>query len=700
MSAAFVTRPAPEFTATTVFPGGEFKDISLSEYLGQWVVLLFYPLDFTFVCPTEIIQYNEALPRFKAINTTVLGVSTDSHFSHLAWVERPRKQGGLGPDLQLPLVSDKSHKISRSYGVLLEEEGVALRGLFIIDPKGVLRQITVNDLPVGRDVEETLRLVQAFQFTDEHGEVCPAGWHTGSKTMKADPKGSLEYFAAQNGETNGHANGNGKRARVDHGHTFSMLKQHVASLRYMLRLEPSVVRSLGRYSHSMASLRRPHEPLVAIIGTTGTGKSDLAVDLAVRFGGEIINADAMQMYRGLPVITNQISVEEQRGIPHHLLAQIDPLEPTWTNGLFVRETQRLIQEIRSRGKLPIVVGGTLYYVQALLFEGSLIDAEETEPDKIRFRSQEETLSQFPILNDSTDAILQKLREVDPAMAERWHPDDRRKITRSLEIYLTTGKRASDIYAEARQAANESRRPWETLVFWTHAETDALRDRLSKRVDKMVQNGLMDEVRLLHSRLRECTERGEVIDRTRGIWQSIGFKQMEAFLDAEFNMETLESLEKRKNTGLEEINIATRQYARYQLRWIRQRTLKSFKEHNAMGLLYLLDSTNANEFSTNVLRPAADVCRQYLAGEKRPQPTEISDVAAEILTTLERESPSGQTTFKVKKCEMCDMILPTEDSWVKHINGRKHRRIAKMKKYTALVPVEVETPDVEKTDHRQ
>jgi peroxiredoxin 1 len=120
-------------------------------------------------------------------------------------------------------VSDKSHKISRSYGVLLEDEGVALRGLFIIDPKGVLRQITVNDLPVGRDVEETLRLVQAFQFTDEHGEVCPAGWHTGAKTMKADPKGSLAYFAAQNGETNGtngvngHTNGNtnGKRARVE-----------------------------------------------------------------------------------------------------------------------------------------------------------------------------------------------------------------------------------------------------------------------------------------------------------------------------------------------------------------------------------------------------------------------------------------------------------------------------------------------------
>lgn len=159
------------------------------------VVLLFYPMDFTFVCPTEILAFNDALAKFEKLNTTVLGVSTDSHFTHLAWRERPRKQGGLGEDLKLPLIADKNFKISRDYGVLIEEEGIALRGLFIIDPKGTLRQITVNDLPVGRNVDETLRLVEAFQFTDEHGEVCPAGWQSGGETMKADPKGSLEFFS-------------------------------------------------------------------------------------------------------------------------------------------------------------------------------------------------------------------------------------------------------------------------------------------------------------------------------------------------------------------------------------------------------------------------------------------------------------------------------------------------------------------------
>ncbi|KAI1197145.1 IPP transferase-domain-containing protein [Nemania serpens] len=453
----------------------------------------------------------------------------------------------------------------------------------------------------------------------------------------------------------------------------------------------------------MRPSRQPREPLVAIIGATGTGKSDLAVDLAVRFNGEVINADAMQMYRGLPVITNQLSVREQRGIPHHLLAHLDPLEPTWTSGLFVREAQRLIKEIRSRGKLAIVVGGTHYYIHALLFEGSLIDSNEIEPEEIRFRSQEETQSQFPILDDSTHVILQKLHEVDPAMAERWHPDDRRKIKRSLEIYLTTGKRASDLYAEqqqARQAINDARGPWETLVFWTYSESNTLRERLNKRLGKMVESGLMDEVRILHCRLRECADRGEVIDRTRGIWQSIGFKQMEAFLDGEINTEIPAALEKSRDAGLEEINVATRQCARYQLRWIRHKTLKSCKEHSAMDLLYLLDSTDVNEFSANVLQLAADICRRYLAGEKRPQPTEISDTAREVLTAFEaanNESASA-SMFKVKKCEICDMSLATEDTWVRHINGKRHRRAIRMKKYLALVPVEVSPPLVEEAGH--
>lgn len=191
-----LTKPAPDFKGTAVI-NGEFKDIKLSDFKGQYVVLFFYPLDFTFVCPTEIIAYSDRFEEFKKIKTQVIACSTDSQFSHLAWINTPRKQGGLGP-MNIPILADKSMKIARDYGVLDEESGIPFRGLFIIDPRGILRQITVNDLPVGRNVDETLRLVQAFQFTDEHGEVCPANWQPGSKTMKPDPKGSKTYFESVN----------------------------------------------------------------------------------------------------------------------------------------------------------------------------------------------------------------------------------------------------------------------------------------------------------------------------------------------------------------------------------------------------------------------------------------------------------------------------------------------------------------------
>lgn len=196
MSQLQLTKPAPNFQGTAVVDG-EFKEIKLADYKGKYLVLFFYPLDFTFVCPTEIIAFSDRVEEFRAINCEVVAASTDSHFSHLAWVNTPRKQGGLG-EMQIPLLADKTCDIAKRYGCLKEDEGIAFRGLYIIDDKGNLRQITINDLPVGRSVDETLRLVQAFQFTDKHGEVCPAGWKPGKETMKADPKGSKAYFEKVN----------------------------------------------------------------------------------------------------------------------------------------------------------------------------------------------------------------------------------------------------------------------------------------------------------------------------------------------------------------------------------------------------------------------------------------------------------------------------------------------------------------------
>uniref|UniRef100_A0A7E4ZR76 thioredoxin-dependent peroxiredoxin n=1 Tax=Panagrellus redivivus TaxID=6233 RepID=A0A7E4ZR76_PANRE len=193
MSKAFIGKPAPEFTTDAVVDG-DFTSISLSQYKGKYVVLFFYPLDFTFVCPTEIIAFSDRVGEFKKLGVEVLAASTDSKFSHLAWTQTPRKHGGLG-DMKIPLLADTNHKLAREYGVLKDDEGIAYRGLFIIDKAGILRQITINDLPVGRSVDETLRLVQAFQFVEEHGEVCPANWTPGKDTI--NPKKANEYFTKQ-----------------------------------------------------------------------------------------------------------------------------------------------------------------------------------------------------------------------------------------------------------------------------------------------------------------------------------------------------------------------------------------------------------------------------------------------------------------------------------------------------------------------
>jgi peroxiredoxin 2/4 len=190
---SLVTKPAPDFTATAVMADNSFSELSLASYRGKYVVLFFYPLDFTFVCPSEIIAFDKAVAKFKAKNTEVIGVSVDSHFTHLAWKNTPRNEGGIG-QIHYPLVADLSKEIAEKYGVLLDGK-VALRGLFLIDTKGVVRHALVNDLPLGRSVDEALRLVEALQFHETHGDVCPANWREGDEAMKPSAKGVAEYLA-------------------------------------------------------------------------------------------------------------------------------------------------------------------------------------------------------------------------------------------------------------------------------------------------------------------------------------------------------------------------------------------------------------------------------------------------------------------------------------------------------------------------
>ncbi len=191
-----VTKEAPDFTATAVMGDNSFKeDFKLSDYRGKYVVLFFYPLDFTFVCPSEILAFDHRLKEFEDRDVQVIGVSVDSHFTHLAWKKTPVDQGGIGP-IRYPLVSDLSKHIAADYDVLFEDS-VALRGSFLIDKDGVVRHQVVNDLPLGRNIDEMLRMVDALQFHEKHGEVCPAGWQQGKKGMEPTPEGVASYLAEE-----------------------------------------------------------------------------------------------------------------------------------------------------------------------------------------------------------------------------------------------------------------------------------------------------------------------------------------------------------------------------------------------------------------------------------------------------------------------------------------------------------------------
>ncbi|EAA29598.2 tRNA isopentenyltransferase [Neurospora crassa] len=429
------------------------------------------------------------------------------------------------------------------------------------------------------------------------------------------------------------------------------------------------------------------DPLVVIYGSTGTGKSDLAVELATRFNGEIINVDAMQMYRGLPIITNQLTPEEQRGIPHYLLGNIGLDEEPWSVTSWKREATRIISDIRSRGKLPIVVGGTSYYLDGLLFDEKLVESdpattEESETAAAK-ATRDELASQHPILRESAEVMLAKLQEVDPVMAERWHPKDIRKIRNSLEIYLSTGRRASDIYAEQR-ARKEAKRaeqppsPWNLLLFWLYAKPDVLNERLDKRVDKMVANGLLDETSSVYDYLQRRLAAGDTVDRTKGIWQSIGFRQFESYLSAVKSTETdtpQAALEKLKQQGIEDTKTATRQYAKYQIRWIARKTIAALQEENLLSNFYLLDSSNISHWHSEVAEKGSSLLAKHLAHQPLPRPEDLSDTAREVLAEQLERSNRPETICN-KTCEVCGKEFRIEEQWQKHLKSKKHQKAVK------------------------
>ncbi|KAA8643197.1 hypothetical protein EYZ11_012541 [Aspergillus tanneri] len=429
------------------------------------------------------------------------------------------------------------------------------------------------------------------------------------------------------------------------------------------------------------------DSLVTIVGATGTGKSKLAVDLACRFNGEIINGDAMQMYRGLPIITNQIPIEERNGVPHHLISCIELEEEPWRVGLFKNECLRLIKDVHARGKLPILVGGTHYYTQAVLFKDQLVG--ELAVDQEDGQSNGETKdpsTKWPILDASPDAVLQKLREVDPVMAERWHPNETRKIRRSLEIYFQTGKPASEVYAAQKRAKQSpgsdgnsvgaaQQLRFQTVILWVHSDKETLNTRLDKRVDAMIADGLMSEAQQMTNYLQEKKMQGVPVNHTRGVWISIGFKELAPYFEALYSNSLNENeLEALKRSCIEQVKIATRQYSVSQIKWVRNKLWGALAEAGMTHRLFLLDSTNVDHWVNCITEPSELLVHSLLRNEPTPDPKSLSDLARNILGAKEAQSPrSGPRCIT---CDICKKTMINQEQWEIHIKGQVHRRILK------------------------
>jgi tRNA dimethylallyltransferase len=403
----------------------------------------------------------------------------------------------------------------------------------------------------------------------------------------------------------------------------------------------------------------------------------------------------MQMYDGLPIITNKITTEEQKGVPHHLLGIVGLDEEPWRVGLFKKKAGSVIKEIRSRGKLPILVGGTHYYTQSLLFKDALIsDTAPSEGETGKELSREEINRRYPILERPTEEILEQLKTVDPVMADRWHPNDRRKIQRSLEIYLMTGQQASKVYEEQQErrglhqgdgssivACSEAEVApllQSTLFFWVHTDSEALSKRLDERVDKMLKIGLINEVETLDKFLREQAIAGLAVDRSSGIWVSIGYKEFEPYIEAMKSGElSSKELQVLFATAVERTKAATRQYAKRQIRWIRLKLLAALSKANALSKIYLLDGSNLDHWSTSVSGPAMDIVYKFLAEEELPAPRDMSPAANELLTPKQTFDFGDRRDLWIRQtCELCNMTAVTDDQWQRHVKGRAHRRAAK------------------------
>ncbi|BFZ55134.1 tRNA dimethylallyltransferase, mitochondrial [Savitreella phatthalungensis] len=436
----------------------------------------------------------------------------------------------------------------------------------------------------------------------------------------------------------------------------------------------------------MVSARSSGSPVVSIVGTTGVGKSDLAVHLSRTLSppGEVINSDSLQVYEGLPITTNQMPVSEREEVPHHMLAVIDAMVRDYSVPAYARAAVSAVEDIHKRGKRAIICGGTAYYTTSLLFKDMLPSESMEDGDNgvTTAPGGERLPEDDPRLTLPTAELYARLREVDPTMADRWHPRDTRKIRRALEIFYATGTRQSELYAvqRAQQRLGPGSVRYPTLVLWLWSEQQILDERLERRCEHMIGSGMLDELRALDCRLADA-KLGS--DYERGILQAIGYKELSPWL-ATNNPEDLAR-------GLLDMKVATRRYARKQVKWIRNKLLLQARNAGEMIQVVLLDATDLSQWRENVAligEQAVQDFRSFVAGERDAfdardyTPKHLHDM---LQPKLERELSTAADEWIHRECDICQgFVAVTLAEWERHVGSRSHRgRVARQRKHEAF-----------------
>ncbi|XP_059205947.1 tRNA dimethylallyltransferase [Centropristis striata] len=425
------------------------------------------------------------------------------------------------------------------------------------------------------------------------------------------------------------------------------------------------------------ALRRAMVPsLVVILGATGTGKSKLAIEIGRRLQGEIISADSMQVYQGLDIITNKVTAEERAQCRHHMISFVDPLVSSYTVVDFRNKALALVDDMHSTNKLPVVVGGTNYYIESLLWRvlmdtgiSSCVSQQENEEPVDGGDGAPNRKLELEKLEAAE--LHKRLAEVDPKMAAMLHPNDKRKLARSLQIHEETGVSHSRWLEEQRgQKGGDGlggplRYP-DPCIFWLHADMDALDKRLDARVDEMLSAGLIEELRDFHVRYNRQKVQDNSQDYQHGIFQSIGFKEFHDYLTAPEGSSQQEK-DTLRDKGVEALKIATRRYARKQNKWVRNRFLK--RPGDNVPLVFGLDVTDASRWEEAVLNPALQILDSLSKGEE-PAIQPIRVQGAE-----QRNKRSHHT------CDLCDKVIIGDLEWTAHLKSKKHHYHVRKKRKT-------------------